>query len=169
MTDDGEVRGTDWLAGKGPAGASARLQLVPIIWRDANAYVRDFHRHSGETQGSKFQVSVRDEDGRLRGVGIAGRPVAKALQDGFTFEITRNCTDGAPNACSLIYGALTRAAKALGYRRGVTYTLASEPGTSLRAAGWRRVAVVKAESWGRPSRARTDKHAITPRVRWEWP
>lgn len=145
------------------------LTLEPIIWRKANVFVRDFHRHSGETQGSKFCVAVRDELGIMRGVGIAGRPVAKALQDGFTFEITRNCTDGAKNACSMIYGSLTRAAKALGYRRGVTYTLASEPGTSLRAAGWRRVAEVKAEKWSRPSRTRTDKHEITLRARWEWP
>lgn len=159
--------GTDWLAGK--TQETTRLELVPIIWRDANVFVRDYHRHSGETQGSKFQVAVRDQFGKMRGVGIAGRPVAKALQDGFTFEITRNCTDGAPNACSLIYGALTRAAKALGYRRGVTYTLASEPGTSLRAAGWRRVAVVRAEKWGRAGRPRADSHPIVERTRWEWP
>lgn len=146
-----------------------KLTLRPIIWRAANAFVRDFHRHSGETQGSKFCVAVVDEGGVLRGVGIAGRPVAKAYQDGYTFEVTRNCTDGAPNACSMIYGALTRAAKAVGYRRGITYTLASEPGTSLRAAGWRRVALVPAQSWDRPSRPRSDKHTIEDRARWEWP
>lgn len=36
----------------------------------------------------------------------------------------------------MIYGALVRAAFALGYDSVVTYTLASEPGTSLRASGW---------------------------------
>lgn len=156
-------------AGSIPASAAISLQLVPITWRAANAFVKALHRHSAPTQGCTFCVSVRDDTGALRGVGIAGRPVARQLQDGFTFEVTRLCTDGAPNACSMLYGALTRAAKALGYRRGVTYVLATEPGTSLRASGWRRAAQVRAEAWGRPGRARSSAHQVAPRVRWEWP
>ena len=37
--------------------------------------------------------------------------------DGTTIEVTRVCTDGTANACSLLYGAMWRAAKALGYLR----------------------------------------------------
>src|SRR5215468_10390775 len=86
---------------------------------------------------------------------ITGRPVARALQDGWTCEVLRVATDGAPNACSLLYGAACRAARALGYRRVVTYTLATEPGSSLRAAGFERDKGVRAEkTWGRPSRPR---------------
>lgn len=73
-------------------------------------------------------------DGRLVGVAVAGRPVARALADGLTVEVTRVCTDGTRNACSALLGASRRVALVLGYQRGITYTLASEPGTSLRAA-----------------------------------
>lgn len=144
------------------------MNLAPIVFRAANAFVKEHHRHSAEVPGCCFCTSVV-VNGAVLSIGIAGRPISRKLQDGFTFEITRVCSLGAPNACSMIYGALTRAAKALGYRRGITYTLASEPGTSLRAAGWRLVAEVRAESWHREKRWRHDKHRIEPRLRWEWP
>jgi hypothetical protein len=89
------------------------------------------------------------------------------LEDGFTLEALRVCTDGAPNACSMLYGALWRAARALGWRRMVTYTLRVESGVSLKAAGWRCSAEVAAQSWSRRGRPRDDPHAIIPRQRWE--
>ena len=36
----------------------------------------------------------------------------------------------------MLYGAACRAAKALGYKRIITYTRESEPGTSLKASNW---------------------------------
>ena len=97
-----------------------------------------------------------ERDGKIVGVGIAGRPVSRALADGHTVEVTRVATDGTRNACSMIYGALCRAAKALGYRRAITYTLESEPGTSLRASGWRPDGKTTTErrTWHSPSRPR---------------
>lgn len=71
------------------------------------------------------------------------------------------------NACSLLYAAAWRAARALGYRRLVTYILASEPGTSLRAAGWRCVAQTSGGTWDRPSRPRVDLHPLQAKLRWE--
>ena len=72
-----------------------------------------------------------------------------------TLEILRVCTDGSRNACSFLYGALSRAAFALGYRRCVTYTLATEPGTSPRAAGWTLDAHCDdLRDWNRPRRPR---------------
>jgi hypothetical protein len=79
-------------------------------------------------------------------VAIVGRPVARHLDDGTTLEVTRTASDGAPNANSLLYGASWRAAKALGYRRLITFTQKGESGASLRGAGWRLIA-------GRPPRA----------------
>jgi hypothetical protein len=76
-------------------------------------------------------------------------------------------TTGAPNACSLLLGTAWRAAKALGYRRLVTYTLATEPGASLRAAGFWATGQVAARSWSCPSRPRIDKHPLVQRVSWE--
>jgi hypothetical protein len=70
-------------------------------------------------------------------VAIVGRPVARRMDDGETVEINRVCTDGTRNACSLLLGAVRRAARALGYKRVITYTLPSEGGASLRAAGYR--------------------------------
>jgi len=67
---------------------------------------------------------------------MVGRPISRYLDDGMTLEVNRCCTDGTPNACSILYGAATRASKALGYKRLFTYTLRSEPGTSLKASNW---------------------------------
>ena len=81
---------------------------------------------------------------------------------------TRVCTLGHPNACSMLLGACRRVARSLGYRRLVSYTLKSEPGTSLRAAGWSETAAVRGRSWNCPSRPRQSGTTIEKR-RWEVP
>lgn len=147
---------------------SAQLILVPVSLREANAFVEKVHRHHGPTRGHKFAVAVGSPDGVMRGVAIAGRPVARQLDDGVTLEVLRVATDGTPNACSKLYGAVRRAGIAMGYppRRIITYTLATESGRSLHAAGWIRDGVTKAESWDRAARPRTDKHPTEAKVRW---
>lgn len=113
------------------------LRIVSITLKTANEFVRRLHRHSRPVVGYKFAVGVRDETGILRGVAIVGRPVAPMLDDGLAAEITRLCTDGARNACSMLYGAARKAARALGHDPVFTYTLPEEGGASLRAAGFR--------------------------------
>lgn len=111
------------------------LTLISISLRNANAFVSEHHRHHKPVTGHKFSVGcVRD--GRLVGVAIVGRPVSHYLDDGRTVEVNRLCSTGEKNVCSFLYGAAARAAKALGYERIITYTLDTEPGTSLRASGW---------------------------------
>lgn len=139
--------------------------LIPIDLDAANDYVRRFHRHSKPVRGQKFSVGV--SNGELRGVAIAGRPVARELQDGFTIEIYRVCTDGTRNACTKLYGACCRSAEGMGYRRAITYSLKSEPGTSLRAAGFRPVGEVKDRQWNCDSRPREERDLIGDKVRWE--
>ena len=86
----------------------------------------------------------------------------------------RVATNGAKNACSMLYGAAARAAKALGYRRIVTYTMAVEPGTILRAAGWSPDGEVRPEdSWASKGRPRYDRDLFGnrlrptgPKIRW---
>jgi hypothetical protein len=78
-----------------------RLRVVPVDLKTANEFVRRRHRHSRPVVGYKFAVGVEDETGTLRGVAIVGRPVAPKLDDGLAAEITRLCTDGARNACSI--------------------------------------------------------------------
>lgn len=76
--------------------------------------------------------------------------------NGLTLEVNRCCTDGAKNACSMLYGAAWRAAKALGYQRLITYTLPEEGGASLRASGWRLLGLRGGGNWNVPSRPRID-------------
>jgi hypothetical protein len=146
--------------------AYVTLRLVPIGLREANAFVAAHHRHHKPSRGHKFSVGVADT--QLRGVAIAGRPVARMLDDGSRLEVLRVCTDGARNACSMLYGAVARAAEGMGYDRSkvITYTLATEPGTSLKAAGWWRGERVPGRSWDRPKRGRIDQHPTEDKVRW---
>lgn len=113
-----------------------RLRVVPITLDAANEFVRAHHRHSRPTVGHKFAVGARRAGG-LVGVAIAGRPVARLMDDGLTLEVLRVCTDGTRNACSILYAAVRRAARAMGYTQIITYTLPHEGGASLRAAGFR--------------------------------
>jgi hypothetical protein len=57
----------------------------------------------------------------------------------------------------MLYGAAWRAAKALGYKRLITYILASESGTTLKASGWKSVYETGGGGWDRPGRKRVDK------------
>jgi hypothetical protein len=142
------------------------MTIVPMTISDAKAYVAQFHRHHGPPVSGLFALGA-EHGGVIVGAAIVGRPVARGLDDGWTAEVTRVATDGAKNACSALYGAAWRAAKALGYRRLVTYTLAEEAGTSLRAAGWRVVGEVRGRSWSCASRPRVDKHPMQAKLRWE--
>lgn len=141
------------------------LRLVQCELADANAYVATLHRHHDPVQGHRFSIGV-NHDGRLCGVAICGRPVARMVNKSQVVEVTRLCTDGTKNACSFLYSAAARAAKALGYIKIQTYILASEPGTSLLAAGWQREVESAGGSWSRPSRGRLDHAPLEPKVRW---
>ncbi len=144
------------------------LELRPVTRDAAFEFIRGLHRHHGVPVGYLWCQAVHCDAGELRGVAVSGRPVARALDDGLTVEVTRLCTDGSPNACSMLYGAARRAAIAKGFRRGLTYILASESGASLRAAGYRLLWTVKGRSWDTPSRPRTDKHPTDDKQAWGW-
>lgn len=142
------------------------LEIIPIGLDEANEFVRQNHRHHQPVVGHKFSIGVVNGE-KVVGVAIVGRPVSRRLDNGLTLEVTRVATDGTKNACSILYGACRRAAFALGYRRLVTYTLASESGASLRAAGWKIMAESPGGSWSVPSRPRVDKHPLQAKIRWE--
>lgn len=147
--------------------------VCPVTITDAKAFVSRHHRHNRAPLSALFAVGVSEAD-EIVGVAIVGRPVARALDDGRTVEVTRVCTTGQRNACSMLYGAAWRAAEALGYRRAITYTLASETGASLKASGWKKDADLAARpSWSSASRRRvqTDLFGVPTRpaeskVRW---
>lgn len=131
------------------------LEITPITLEEANAYVQKLHRHHRPVVGHKFSIGCSMGD-TVVGVVIVGRPVARRLDDGWTLEVNRCCTDGTKNACSMLYGAAWRAAKALGYRRLVTYTLPEEGGSSLRAAGWKLIGLRGGGNWNVSTRPRID-------------
>ncbi|MDE6455969.1 MAG: hypothetical protein K2L38_08715 [Dysosmobacter sp.] len=142
------------------------LFLVPVSLKDANAFVAEHHRHHKPTRGHKFSIGCAVE-GRLVGVAIGGRPVSRYLDDGLTLEVNRLCTTGEPNACSMLYGAAARAAKAMGYRKIITYTLDSEPGTSLRAVGWTCAGPAGGERWTGQRRPPVDRYPAQMKLRYE--
>jgi hypothetical protein len=147
-------------------GRPEELALIPITLREANAFVELTHRHHGRVIGARFAVGLAMEK-RVRGVVIVGRPVSRHLDDGWTAEVTRCCTDGIKNGCSMLYGAAWRACRALGYKRLITYTLQDEKGVSLRASGWKLIGEAGGGSWSREGRPRVDLHPLQAKLRWE--
>lgn len=154
--------------------AAPQLRLVPVSLTTAKAFVANHHRHNLPPVGWKFGVAAAVGN-EIVGVAMAGRPVARALDDGYTLEVIRTCTIGdVKNVNSMLYGAIARAAKALGYTTIYTYTRAEEPGSSLRAAGWKVDAELGPRpTWDTPSRRRKqidddgkDRRPPGPKVRW---
>lgn len=131
------------------------LEITPIDFAEANAFVSRYHRHHKPVVGMKFCLAASNE-GAVVGVALVGRPVARNSDDGYTLEVNRCCTDGTKNACSILYAAAWRASKALGYRRLITYTLPEEGGASLRASGWKLVGLRGGGNWNVKSRPRID-------------
>lgn len=111
------------------------MEIRPITFREASDFINQHHRHHKATVGCKFSIGLYKDD-ELIGCAVCGRPVSRHLDDGFTCEINRLCTLGERNACSMLYGACARIAKAMGYKKIITYILESENGASLRASNF---------------------------------
>lgn len=141
------------------------MTLWPITVKAARKLVRSWHRHLPKLQGGLFAVQVIDDDGKCVGVGIVGNPCMEWQGTG-RCVITRVATEGYENACSMVYSALARAAKALGYVEVWTYTLPEEPGTSLRAAGFIDMGLTEGGEYDRPSRSRKPAVRSEPKRRW---
>ena len=142
------------------------MKIVPIEFDEACAFIAQYHRHHKPSQGHKFSIACSDRE-KIVGVATVGRPVSRMLQDGWTLEVTRLCTDGTKNAASMLYGASWRVTRELGYNRLVTYILDTEKGTSLRASGWREIGKRGGKSWNREMRPRVDKHPTQEKIRFE--
>jgi hypothetical protein len=145
------------------------LRLAHISLTVANEHVANWHRNLLPVLQSIFQVGVSDDRGVLRGVAICEWPKGPGNADGDTIEITRCATDGTKNTGSMLYGACTRAAFALGWRRVITYNEEGESGASLRAAGFRVVASrPPRRGWDTPSRPRDNsRYRSVQRNLWE--
>jgi hypothetical protein len=149
------------------------FRIVPVTLTDAKRFVGQFHRHNKPPVGWLFGNGL-EIDGELVGVAVAGRPVARALDNGRSVEITRVCTKGDKNANSKLYGAILRAASALGYERAYTYTLKSESGATMLAVGFTVDAELgERKTWNCPARQRVqtdlfgnETRPSEPKIRW---
>ena len=142
------------------------LTLTPVSLAEANAFVTQHHRHHKPVVGHKFSIGCT-ADGRLVGVAIVGRPVSRYLDNGLTLEVNRLCTDGTKNACSMLYAAAWRAARAMGYQKIITYTLDTENGASLRAAGWICAGLAGGKRWTGSRRPAADLYPAQMKYRYE--
>lgn len=144
------------------------LSVTPINLDEANAFVAVHHRHHKPVPGAKFCIAVSEGE-QVRGVAIVGRPVARMSDNGYTLEVNRLCTDGTKNAVSKLRGAICRVGFGLGYKRIITYTLPSEGGGSMRAAGWKLIGERGGGNWNVPSRPRIDtaKELQGQKLLWE--
>lgn len=142
------------------------LEITPISLAEANAFVAEHHRHHRPVTGHKFSIACSRGD-EVVGVAIVGRPVSRYLDDGWTLEINRCCTDGTRNACSMLYGAAWRAAKAMGYKQLITYILDTETGVSLKAAGYKCVGKAGGVRWTGKRRPEVDLCPSQLKLRFE--
>lgn len=144
----------------------SKLVVTPTSIARANEYVTSNHRHHKAVHGAKFALSVT-LDGEIKGVALVGRPVSRHLDNGWTLEVNRCCTDGTRNVCSMLYRAAWRAARAMGYTKLITYTLPQEGGASLRGAGFKLAGEAGGGNWNVPSRPRADSELSQKKFRWE--
>lgn len=144
------------------------MKIRPITLKEANLFVKQYHRHSLPTRGCRFAISAVDEQGTIRGVAICGRPVARGLDRAYTLEVTRVCTDGTDNLNSKLYASCKRIAQLMGYDRVITYTLEKESGSSLLAIGAECSAHIPPQTWDRANRRRKSQPVERePKRRWE--
>ncbi len=148
------------------------LQLCRVTFAQACSFIQTHHQHHPPPWGWRWGHAVRNGPD-LVGVATVGRPVARAYDPALVAEVTRLCTsrDLHPSvtrhAASMLYAAAARAARARRFQRILTYTLETESGVSLIAAGWHPAARIRGKSWNTPARPRIDRAPTTPKIRWE--
>lgn len=145
--------------------------MKPIERDEARAFVDEHHEHNKAPVSWRYGTAIWNAN-TLLGVAMVGRPVARMIPADKVVEVNRVCLrrDIARelrwNACSMLYGWAAREAEKRGFEKIITYTLESEAGTALKAAGWIPEAKTKGGSWDRPSRARGVVAPLERKIRW---
>lgn len=151
-----------------------QLRLVPVTWAQARTFIAEHHAHCKPPRGWRFGIGIRNGT-RLIGIASVGRPVARGYKPTEVVEVNRCCIrrdiprELAWNACSMLYGWAAREAKKRRFRKIVTYTLDSELGTSLIAAGYTAEATTRARPRGWDTASRPRDGEATPncaKTRW---
>lgn len=155
---------------KGTHQITTDLKITPIDFKSAKQFVALHHRHNSAPQGHKFSIAIEAGGARI-GVAMASIPRAIHQNDWETLEVIRCCVDERfRNACSKMYAAVIRIAKAMGYKRLLTYTLVDEPGSSLLAVGFSKEGIVKCKGygWDSPSRPRKKPERYPEGDKFRW-
>lgn len=144
------------------------MKIIPLSLKDANRFVANFHRHSKKVRGAKFAIGLVKE-GEMIGVAIAGRPLARLMDNGKIIEISRVCVkEGYKNANSKLYGRMKRICQLMGYEKIITYTLREESQASLKAIRAKPISEVKPNNWNRLNRRRKSQKIYSEtKLRWE--
>lgn len=146
------------------------MRIVPLTLKQANKLVSEIHRHHKPVVGHRFSIGIKWGD-KLVGAAIVGRPVSREIDPYLVAEVNRLVTDGTKNACSKLYASCARICQEMGFLKIQTYILESEPGVSLRAAGWSFAAMARGGDWNCSERfkaqgRRTDQ-PMDKKQRWE--
>lgn len=118
------------------ARGHGHLRVIPFTLKQANQFIAQHHRHHKPVVGHRFSLACLNSSESVCGVAIVGRPIARKTEQYRIAEVTRLCTNGERNACSILYSAAARACKEMGFDSIQTFILESESGVSLRASGW---------------------------------
>jgi hypothetical protein len=143
----------------------ASMTLRPWTVKQAVPWNNNVHRRLPRVQGGLWAVSVR-HDGEIVGCAIVGHPARKLAEKG-VLAVTRVAVlEHQPNACSMLYGSCSRAAKAMGAHGLVTYLHEDEHGASLKASNWIYDGMTDGGEHDRPSRRRARAVDAKPKQRW---
>ena len=152
------------------------LSIRHITRSEARKAVADWHSHHKPHVGDIICLGAF-LGGELVAVEVLGRPISPVLDNGQTWEITRQAIG--PNApkftSSRLHGRATRLALAAGCDLVVTYTRVDEIGSSLLASNFRPVAIVKGREHTTGNRSTRwlpglyePSTETIDRVRWEY-
>jgi hypothetical protein len=113
------------------------LAVRPIAQHRAQAFVAQHHGHNGALAIDRYRAGCWNGP-TLVGVVVVGNPTSPALMNTGQVEVRRLCTDRSLpatiryKAATALYGWAVDTAERKGWRRIITYTLASETGLTLR-------------------------------------
>ena len=88
------------------------MKIVPLSVKEAQKFLKKHERHYKAPVEPICAIGVGDEDNSLHGAAVLGRK-------GDDAELAHIYCDGTSQAYSLLYGAVWRALKALGYVKAV--------------------------------------------------
>lgn len=144
------------------------LRVRPITVKAATlSFIKGTHRRLPKVQGAMWGVAAWSGV-ELVGVALVGWPSRTQTNVEVTHLRVLRCAvkEGFPNACSMLYSAAWRAARALGCESMDTHTHLDESGTSLRAAGWVFAGLTDGGEHARANRPRAK--AVDPRPKKRW-